>query len=379
MNKITRKLIIQRIFLTSFAFFLSFFIAEGCIRLFIPFYNPAFRAFVREEAYRGAQTSLRVSRGAQIILRKSDFERGADIVCVGDSMTFGSLAKTSEAWPALLAEKTGLRVMNLGVGSLGPCAYNYMIRTASANLSRPPFLIIYTVFANDIMEGPCPSDYSYKDIFIWEEDCQKSLKLRARMMREWIFQRSVLYHLAKRMLTFGYLNTGQYYKPIFFSGYVGAEKKAKLEFAFTPTSYWKCLDMKEACVRSELDRTLDKIKTGEELSRKLGSGFILVLMPFKEQVYTPWLVEQNLLPKDAYDDSYDLSYDELVSKAGNEKIDVVDLRPQFKYAAKNGAKLYWTMDGHLTPEGHRLVASVLVKTPAIAGERRKAKTIEERL
>lgn len=70
---------------------LCFFAGEFFIRIFTPLYNPALRAFVREEAYRGAQSALRVAHGTQIILKEGDFKQHAGVVAVGDSMVFGSL------------------------------------------------------------------------------------------------------------------------------------------------------------------------------------------------------------------------------------------------------------------------------------------------
>lgn len=328
---------------------------EILLRSLAPFFTPSLRAIIREEAYRGAQTALRVSRGAQIILRKSDFKKGADIVALGDSMAFGTLAKESETWPSLLAGRTGSDVLNLGVGSHGPAAYNYMLNVALANLPASPRFVIYTIFANDIGEEVSPPPSSYKDVFIWEDDYKNDIRLRIRTAREWVFQHSILYQLIKRAATFKSLVAGVNFKPVYY-------RDKDLEFAFTPVSYWQCLDLRNPNASSAFEGTIEKTLAGQKTAREAGARFIVVLMPFKEQVYVPLFIKRGSLAKDAYDDTYDSTYDKLLLRLEKVGVETLDLRPAFRQAAEHNLKLYWTLDGHLTPFGHELTAIVIARS-----------------
>jgi hypothetical protein len=40
-------------------------------------------------------------------------------------------------------------------------------------------------------------------------------------------------------------------------------------------------------------------------------------------------------------------------------VPVLDLRPGLREGASAGEKLYFTLDGHLTPQGHRRVAALI--------------------
>ncbi len=78
----------------------------------------------------------------------------------------------------------------------------------------------------------------------------------------------------------------------------------------------------------------------------------------------PWLMAQGTLPPEMSDASYDRLYDRLASRTEDMGITTIDLRSSFRKAAKRGSKLYWSVDGHLTPLGHRLTATVLAQMVA---------------
>jgi hypothetical protein len=332
---------------------ISFLILEIALRAFAPFYSPSLRAFVKEEAYLGAQTALRVARGTQIILKKSDFEKGADIVVVGDSMAFGSLSRKEHAWPTVLAERTGLEVLNLGVASNGPCASNYLLRSLLPLFPRPPRLVIYSLFANDILEGPCYGDPVYRRVFIWDADYRHDTKLQLRRAREWVFQHSVLYQLFKHLVTARKLvYTKREFSTVYF-------RKEDIEFLFVTPGYWSYLDIDNSKGREGMERTLEKVQEAADIVRASGSDFVVLLIPFKEQTYVRWLTEEGLLAREYYSPAYDLSYDMLAGKLAAMGVRTIDLRPPFVERAREGAKLYLTLDGHFTPEGNRLVAETL--------------------
>lgn len=56
----------------------------------------------------------------------------ADAVAIGDSQTYGSIVAREEAWPHRLAELSGLRVYNMGLGGYGPPEYWLLLPEALA-------------------------------------------------------------------------------------------------------------------------------------------------------------------------------------------------------------------------------------------------------
>ena len=151
-------------------------LAEVGVRLAAPFLNPIWRVIIREEAHQGARSAMRVDRDVRIILKRSDFQRRQDAVVVGDSLVFGTLVGQQETFAAVLARQTGKSVLNLGIGSAGPCVYNHMLGLAIKRLREPPRTIVYTLFANDIADSCAPA--SERELFVWDNERTWTSRLR---------------------------------------------------------------------------------------------------------------------------------------------------------------------------------------------------------
>jgi hypothetical protein len=337
---------------------ISCFLAEAALRILAPLFSPSLRVFIETEADGFWKSTQRVSHGCQIILEDKDFNRRFDIIAVGDSMVFGSLVSKEDTFTGILTKEPGLAVLNLGLPGYGPCDYNLMLNYMLGHLKNPPPVVLYFIFADDMGSGKCETvgcSYATVDkLFIRESECQDDLRLKIRAIRERIFGRSVLYQLLKRLVTFKHLQAGKYYKPIYC-------KSNDLEFLFAPPSFWEpYLDLKQERLKVELGYMLDKIKSASVMTEKAGSRLIVVLMPFKEQIYLPLFINEKLLPASVYGDFYNLTYDKLVSEIEKMGIQTIDLRPSFVQAAKKNVKLFWSLDGHLTPDGHKVVAIALL-------------------
>lgn len=334
-------------------------LGEAGLRLLAPFLGLALRAFVREEAAAWASSSARVAGGTRLLLREADFLTPADVVFVGDSMVFGTLVARGDLFTSRLARERRLRTLNLGVPSAGPCIYERMLRLALERLPRPPGLVLYSVFGNDFAEPPCGPLHD-ADLFVWESEARRRLSFRLREARERLFRHCVGYQLFKRYAGFGHLNAGAGYPSL-------AYDDGRRAFLFAPPAWWRPqLDITPDAPGFE--RLLAHVVAAHELARRAGSRFAVVLMPFKEQVHLHELVALGALPAASEDPSYDQVYDTLGARLSGFGVEHVDLREPLRAAARGGAKLYWTLDGHLTPAGHAVVASAL--SPLAAAARR---------
>ena len=68
-------------------------------------------------------------------LRNKAGLRPAEILAIGDSMTYGMMATADESWPSHLQAITGRQVYNAGMGGYGPFRYlenRWLFRTASS-------------------------------------------------------------------------------------------------------------------------------------------------------------------------------------------------------------------------------------------------------
>jgi len=75
----------------------------------------------------------------------------ANIVCIGDSMTYGISARARESWPAVLAKIRGDTVYNMGLGGYGPIQYLHLMRTLAIKL-HPKIVIVGFFLGNDFFD-----------------------------------------------------------------------------------------------------------------------------------------------------------------------------------------------------------------------------------
>jgi lysophospholipase L1-like esterase len=74
----------------------------------------------------------------------------ADIVCIGDSQTYGSSCRREEAWPQVLGETSGVATYSMAYGGYGPT--HHLSLTPEA-LALKPKLVLYGIYSgNDIAD-----------------------------------------------------------------------------------------------------------------------------------------------------------------------------------------------------------------------------------
>ena len=83
--------------------------------------------------------------------RNYELPGSAEIVAIGDSMTYGISARASESWPAILAQLTGKTTYNIGLGGYGPLQYFYLLRERALTL-KPKAAVVGFYFGNDLVD-----------------------------------------------------------------------------------------------------------------------------------------------------------------------------------------------------------------------------------
>ena len=92
---------------------------------------------------------------------KNKASKGKNIICFGDSMTFGYGADPGEDYPARLAKKIGVPVINAGVD--GDTSIEGLKRLSADVLEKSPLLVIVEFGGNDFLEK-VPLDVTVKNI-----------------------------------------------------------------------------------------------------------------------------------------------------------------------------------------------------------------------
>jgi SGNH hydrolase-like domain, acetyltransferase AlgX len=75
-----------------------------------------------------------------------------DVAAIGDSFTFCIAVVPADAWPAVLAERTGLRVYNFGMPGRGLYEYVQTLK-AFALAKRPHFVVVAVYEGNDLRDA----------------------------------------------------------------------------------------------------------------------------------------------------------------------------------------------------------------------------------
>ena len=75
-----------------------------------------------------------------------------DVAAIGDSFTFCTAVVPADAWPAVLAKRTGLRVYNFGMPSRGLHEYVQTLK-AFALAKRPRFVVVAVYEGNDLRDA----------------------------------------------------------------------------------------------------------------------------------------------------------------------------------------------------------------------------------
>jgi len=82
---------------------------------------------------------------------KNLYSRGENIICFGDSITFGYGANSGEDYPSVLAKMTDIPVINAGID--GDTSTEGLKRVDSDVLERKPLLVIIEFGGNDFLRS----------------------------------------------------------------------------------------------------------------------------------------------------------------------------------------------------------------------------------
>ena len=293
-----------------------------------------------------------------------------EVLAIGDSMTYGIMAKSYEAWPAQVQEITGKTTYSAALGGYGPLHYLHILKTRAPELS-PARVIVMIYPGNDLMDtynlaysNDHWSDYRTEAN---TEELDSGLFLAPRnqasairRLRNWLAQNSVLYRLLTQTSLFD-----------------GVRQRENLDSSATNFSYnhlgtTVVLDpvkrlgfanVDDPRIREAVDMTGRIIEEMAKYATENGIDLSVALMPVREHAFFG-LIGDRLDGEDAramqeLNDS--LLWIEAALTGVLEAADVpfVNLRPAMQSALKE-ANIYPPTDGHPNALGYGVVARTLV-------------------
>jgi len=309
--------------------------------------------------------------------RNQEVPGAADIVCIGDSMTYGFAARAVDSWPAVLGAMRGDRVYSMAVPGYGPIQYLQLMRTRALEL-HPKIVVVGVYLGNDFMDAYNMVRFNknwrtYGDIDPSVVQGPPSIVPRdsgpvLAGVRNWLSQRSVLYVMLTQPL-FSALRTRRIM--------AGAEGDASYRIAFRDQNHTQIFDFDPRFLF--LNVSDSRIKAGMEITKRalldvadVGKRdqirVVIALIPTKVRVYGALVTQAGYLDansrvrgKERLTEALrqeDVVREELAGFLREQHLEVVDLLPALSRAVAKG-DLYPLTDPHPDKAGYRVIAETI--------------------
>ncbi len=275
----------------------------------------------------------------------------AEIVALGDSVTFGHGVEDGEAWPSLLAAGLpGTRVVNMGMDGAAPQQYLRVYETFGAAL-QPRLVIVGFFPRNDFWDAGMFERWREAgaggNYMVWRDfgrprytglsarapvaSLVETLRWRALLLARRSYLVNLLLHVQEAV------RAGGAAAPSFRTADGGRVVLQPGDFARKTEG--------ARPGRREFALVLDALARIQARARAQGAEVLAVLLPSKEETYLPLLGQR--VPDAA---------GRLRAAAEALGIACLDLRPAFHERAARGEKLFFEIDGHPNARGQALIA-----------------------
>ena len=268
-------------------------------------------------------------------------------IVVGDSFTFGHGVDMRDGFVELLESSTGLDFANLGVFAYGSRQETEVLRRYGIPLR--PKLVLLCFYVNDIADN----------VFFEKRVAQLARESRHPILsalRSFLHEHCISYELLKYALRVGVYGTrasrGQKAHPPL------EYNSGPLRLRFDLKLSWcgpKLLE--NPTNRRGWTLTEESIRDAHAMCEKAAARLVVVLIPFKEQVY--WPIIKQKWPNVADQRDPDAAYVLVKKLCQRESIPVCDLAPVFKQQAGLRKQLYFRTDVHWNVAGHMLAAQTI--------------------
>jgi hypothetical protein len=294
----------------------------------------------------------------------------ADIVCIGDSMTYGVIVPASESWPVILTKLSGESVYNMSLGGYGPIQYLYLLQNLAVKL-RPRTVIVGFYFGNDFLDAYLMSHFNkhwskYKNVdtanlteggeLIYPRGPGKFLG----GLRDWLSRNSMLYTLVTERTIFDFIRDRELSAQGASDSDLIRYRDEKHQVTFNLAT--RFLNLRDPRLQNAMQVTGHIMSDIQSVAEKRGIRLIIALIPTKERVYG------KLIQQAGYREKYPRLADTLdqedrarvwmINLLHQLRIETVDLLPA-QEAAVSDHDLYPLADPHPNKYGTRVIAQAI--------------------
>lgn len=263
-----------------------------------------------------------------------------DAIAVGDSFTFCDDSSVEACWLRLLADRTGLSIANLGVNGYSNLAEARLL--AKVAPAMKPSLVLLGFFPNDFKDNVHFENWTKSgtdDYWTWMR------RKRRSDMSEWLAGNSFLYRILDAARRYGRRRASEV-------------REGKLELVLRNDDWWWGVVQREE-VTPTYELTQKALAEAAAIAREAGSRLVVLLFPFKEQVY--WHIAREYLERgsELSEDEIDAPLRTIGEYLAEQSIDYCDLTDALRSQARKGEQLYLRAGAHWTEAGNQVTADAV--------------------
>ncbi len=307
--------------------------------------------------------------------RNKKVPSAAEVVAIGDSHTYGNTAAMEDAWPAVVARQTGLKVYNLGLGGYGPNQYYHLLSTKGVKLH--PRWVVCGLYMGDDFENAFLMTYglehwSYLRQGTWDKVDANIWRgaepaVSGAALRNWLSEHSMVYRLLFHGPLFAMLKETIRFKEVTENSdpYTTAliVEEQNIREAFRPIGIAERLDERSGPVREGMRITLHLLKEMDQVCKSEGCRFLVVIIPTKETVFSEYLerdpqlhLHDALMRVITNERSVKGALTDFLVSAG---IAYLDPLPMLKQSVSRQLYAQTTRDMHPGKNGYRVIGEVV--------------------
>ena len=313
--------------------------------------------------------------------RNKEVPDHANVVAIGDSLTYGVSAPREGSWPHQLGDILHETVYNMALGGYGPLQYLYLSEHDARQL-RPKLLLVGFYFGNDLIDAYRLAHHSpYWKSWIEdnsadtheaeeEQSSNAEPKKHFAKLRDWLSRHSVLYSMLRvtifpRLALWEQDSLASLNSPE--SEMIWTDPaQPSIRTIFTPQERLSVQDLKSPSVREGLDITIRAFKSIKAEADAQGAKLIIILIPTKERVYCRYLKGTNAQIPDTFISlcsSEEQIKERLIQALIRDKIAYVEVTKAMENETYQHVQLYpKDSDGHPLATGYGVIARTVYDT-----------------
>jgi hypothetical protein len=287
----------------------------------------------------------------------------AEVVALGDSMTYGAYAAPDEAWPRVLAREANVTVYNAAISGWGPSQFLCAMKVYGRPL-RPKFVIIGLYVRDDVRRAatanyPC-LELDPERVAAGREIIEDDDNVPFGRVRRWLNHHSALYQTVKLALStsslFPRIAFGQ--QNIEWTQVAGHAAPVRIESNDER--------QRDYPLRTGVDNTVSILASITDECARIDAKCYLVFIPSRESLFYELLDEPKVesVVKSLKID-WTIEHDaieEISRRLTDSRLTLLDATADLRDALKSGMQLFPIGgDPHFNANGYRVIGSYVAR------------------